>query len=485
MSVAPSNLLFIMSDEHQARALGCVGHPVVKTPSLDHLAAEGTRFDAAYTASPICVPARAAFATGRYTHDTGYWCNAHPYDGRIKGWGHRLQETGHTVLSIGKLHYRDEADPTGFDTQVMPMHVVDGVGDVLGAVRDRLPERRRTKALSESIGAGESGYTRYDRQITDEASRWLTEVAPRQGRPWVLFVSLVCPHFPLIAPPEFYALYPPDEMPAPRDRPADGVTRHPWIEALANCQIYDRFFSEATRRIAIASYFGLCSFLDDNIGKILAALEGAGLSGSTRVIYTSDHGDNLGTRGLWGKSNMYEESSAVPLIARGPGVPVGKTVKTPVSLLDAHPTILDCVGVTARPEDLERPGKSLWNIAAQDDDTSRVAFSEYHAVGAVTGAFMIRKGRFKYIHYVGYQPQLFDLDADPRERNDLSADASHAHVLSDLEAELLAICDPETVDRQAKADQATLVERHGGREAVIARGSFSGTPAPGDVAIYG
>ena len=485
MSVAPANLLFIMSDEHQSGAMGCAGHPIARTPHLDRLASEGTRFAAAYTASPICVPARAAFATGRPVHETGYWCNAHPYDGRVKGWGHRLQETGHTVLSIGKLHYRDEADPTGFDTQVNPMHVVDGVGDVMGAVRDQLPVRHRTKALSEKIGPGDSPYIQYDRQITAETQRWLAGEAPNLDRPWVLFVSLVCPHFPLIAPPEFYEMYAPETMPSPRDRPDDGVPRHPWIEALAGCQIYDRFFTEETRRIAIASYYGLCSFLDDNVGKVLAALDGAGLSGSTRVIYTSDHGDNLGARGLWGKSNMYQESAGIPMIARGPGVPVGKTVATPVSLLDGYPTILEGVGVDLNDDEKALPGASLWDIANAKDDAERAVFCEYHAVAATSGAFMIRKGRFKYVHYVGFPAQLFDLDADPLERVDLAADPSHSAVLADLSAALHRVCDPAEVDRRAKADQAALVERHGGRDAVLAKGSFSGTPAPGEKAIYG
>ena len=485
MTITPANLLFIMSDEHQTGAMGCAGHPIARTPNLDRLASEGTRFEAAYTASPICVPARAAFATGRPAHETGYWCNAHPYDGRVKGWGHRLRETGHPVLSIGKLHYRDEADPTGFDTQVHPMHVVDGVGDVMGAVRDQLPVRHRTKALSEKIGPGDSTYIQYDRQITEAAQGWLTEEAPKLNPPWVLFVSLVCPHFPLIAPPEFYTMYPPEEMPAPRDRPDEGVARHPWIEALAGCQIYDRFFTEETRRIAIASYYGLCSFLDDNVGKVLAALDGAGLSESTRVIYTSDHGDNLGARGLWGKSNMYQESAGIPMIARGPGVPVGKTVATPVSLLDAYPTILEGVGEQLTADETALPGKSLWDIGNADDDPERAVFCEYHAVAAASGAFMIRKGRFKYVHYVGFPAQLFDLDADPLERNDLATDSDHAPVIADLSAELRGICDPEEVDRRAKADQAALVERHGGRDAVLAKGSFSGTPAPGEKAVYG
>ena len=124
----PTNLLIIMSDEHNPKVLGCNGHPLIKTPHMDALAARGTRFTVAYTNSPICGPARASFATGRAVHEIGNWDNAHPYDGRIKGWGHTLQQRGMKSLSIGKLHYRNETDPTGFDEQIVPLHVVDGVG---------------------------------------------------------------------------------------------------------------------------------------------------------------------------------------------------------------------------------------------------------------------------------------------------------------------------------------------------------------------
>ena len=110
----PQNILYIMSDEHNPKMLGCYGHEQVKTPNLDKLAARGTRFTAHYTNSPICIPARAAFATGRYTHETKYWDNAMPYDGEVKGWGHRLQDEGHVVESIGKLQYRHEDLNTGF-----------------------------------------------------------------------------------------------------------------------------------------------------------------------------------------------------------------------------------------------------------------------------------------------------------------------------------------------------------------------------------
>jgi len=476
----PKNMLIIMSDEHQARAAGCYGHPFVRTPNIDGLAAAGARFEAAYTASPICVPARAAFATGRYVHDTGNWCNASPYTGAAKGWGHKLQETGHRVVSIGKLHYRNTTDPTGFDEQIVPMHVVNGLGDLMGAIRDKLPVRTKTRKFSQEIGPGESPYTEYDTKIVTHTADWLRNEAPKyRDKPWCLFVSFVCPHFPLIAPQRFYDMYPPKDMPLPEPHPDRGYARHPWAEALARCAIYDDFFTDETRRIAIASYYALCSFLDENVGKVLAALKDSGLAGDTRVIYTSDHGENLGKRGLWGKSNMYEHAAQIPLILAGPDVPKGKTVKTPATHLDFYQTILDCIGEPATDADSKRPGASLFQIAATADDNSRIAFSEYHASGAKTGAFMLRRANYKYIYYVGMLPELFDLDADPGELDNLATRPGNQKLLAEFKAALRAIVDPEAVDRRAKADQGALVKRHGGREAVLQRGTFGGTPAPG------
>ena len=148
-----SNFLIIMSDEHQARAMGCAGHPFVQTPNLDALAARGMRFTDAYTPSPICVPARAAFAAGVAVHKTRLWDNAMPYTGTPKGWGHALQNAGVPVESIGKLHYRSAEDPAGFDVEHIPMQVVDGVGMVWASIR-REEERVEpsTRMLGEYIG---------------------------------------------------------------------------------------------------------------------------------------------------------------------------------------------------------------------------------------------------------------------------------------------------------------------------------------------
>jgi choline-sulfatase len=144
----PQNLLFILSDEHNKKVTGAYGHPLIRTPNLDRLAARGTRFTSAYTNCPICVPARASLATGRYVHDVRCWDNAIAYDGTPPAWGHRLMAQGHRAVSIGKLHYtRNTPHANGFDEEVLPLHIVDGLGDLLGLIRDELPVRTGSRKL--------------------------------------------------------------------------------------------------------------------------------------------------------------------------------------------------------------------------------------------------------------------------------------------------------------------------------------------------
>ena len=149
-----TNLLFILSDQHNRKMMGCSGHPMVQTPNLDRLAARGTRFTQAYCNSPICVPSRASLATGQYVHKIRFWDNAHPYDGSVPSWGHRLMAQGYRVTSVGKLHYRKFGDPNGFHEEFNPMHVVDGVGDLLGLIRDELPPRKRNRLDVLQAGGG-------------------------------------------------------------------------------------------------------------------------------------------------------------------------------------------------------------------------------------------------------------------------------------------------------------------------------------------
>ena len=473
--MAANNLIFIISDEHQACALSCAGHPIVKTPNIDALAERGTRFTAAYTPCPICVPARASLATGRYVHEHRYWDNAIAYDGRVPGWGARLQASNVQVESIGKLHYRNRDDPTGFDVQHRPMHIWKGIGQVWGSVRNPIPASRDDVFRYSEVGAGYSKYNAYDEAVRDQAITWL-RLNVSNKRPWMLFVGFVAPHFPLIAPQSYIDRYPPDAMPLPKFQSRDGYVRHPWVAAQELFMATDTEFGtdDDKRRRAISAYYALCTMVDDHVGAICALLDSTGLTERTVVIYTSDHGEALGLRGHWGKSNLYNECTQVPLVMSGPGAPRKLTCSTPVNLIDLAPTFLAAFGLS----DATLRGRSLFDIAREPPDLNRAAFSEYHAVGAPSAAFMLRKGRWKYHEYVGFEPELFDLESDPDEEINRADDSTCARAAAELRSELRRIVVPEEADQRAKDDQHELVERFGGRKAAFRIGTEGATPAP-------
>ncbi len=469
------NLLIIMSDEHSAEVLGHAGHPLVQTPHLDALAARGTRFSNAYTPSPICVPARAAFHTGRHVHETGYWDSAQPYDGKVPTWGHRLHGHKRRSVSIGKLHFRSSDDDNGFDPELLAMHVVNGVGWSEGLLRDPLPDYRKgASELASDVGRGESTYTQYDRAITARTCDWLENEAKADDTPWTAFVSLVSPHYPLTAPDAFYDLYPHNDVDLPRH--VTGHLDHPVLNAMREFWCYDDYFDEARMREARAAYLGLVSFLDHNIGQILGALDTAGLTNSTTVLYTSDHGELLGNHGFWTKSLMYEESVRVPMILAGPDIPSGAIHQEPVSLLDLYPTALEIMNIPRTTDDPTTGRSLLASIVEPDPD--RTIISEYHDGGSPTGFYMVRWANWKYIHYVGARPQLFDLAADPHEQTDLGESADYSDVRSEGEKRLRAILDPDTVNARAFADQKRKLDDYGGPDGLASMVRFNHTPVP-------
>lgn len=484
MANTAKNLLVIMSDEHNPKMLGCAGHPIIETPNLDRLAARGTRFSSAYCTSPVCIPARASFAVGKYIHQMGYFDNADAYDGEVPSWHHKLRDRGHQVVSIGKLHFRVSGEDHGFSDEIIPMHIIEGKGDLMGLVRSDLPVRKGAYKMANLAGPGESQYTFYDREIAARAQVWLREEAKKyRDKPWVLFVSFVAPHFPLTAPPPHFYKYYDQDLPLPKLYRREERPNHPYLVDYRGSFNYDDYFDEVKLKKALAGYYGLCSFLDENIGHVLQALDDAGLTDDTRVLYTSDHGDNLGTRGMWGKSTMFEEAAGVPLIMAGPEIPAGKVVATPTSHVDVYPFILEATGEKDPALLKGFPGVSL-NALADGETPDRNVLVEYHGMGSTTGAFMIRHAQYKYVFYVNYPPQLFDLDKDPEELTDLAADPAYADVLNTCHERLLLICDPVAVDHQVRLRQAELLERNGGREAVIERGDLGFSPAPGAAIVF-
>jgi len=472
------NVLFICSDQHWRDTAGCYGHELVQTPNMDRLAARGTIFDTAYCAGPICVSTRASMQTGRWVHQLGTWSSAEPYTGHVRGWGHRLKDQGRASVSIGKLHFRSSEDDNGFSEEVIPVHILNGKGFTSSMVRDRDWPYEANADFANDIGRGESRYTKYDRKVCELSCDWLTDVAPGLDQPWTLFCSFVAPHHPIVAPDEFYDLYDRGSIDMPRLRGADERPSHPVIDVTRKVWNYDEHFRDDDHiREARLSYYGYVSFLDHNIGRVLDALEASGQAENTLVIYTSDHGEMLGNHGMWAKMNMYEESSAIPLIAAGPGIPEGQRCAAPASHVDLHQTILQAHGLPLTDEDEGLSGVALPDLIA-GDHAERGVLSEYHETGAPTGMFMLRWKNWKYIAYPGYPPQLFDLASDPIEEHDLGGDPGHADTVAACDAKLREIVDYEAANARCFAEQGAKIAALGGRDAALADGDHAYTPMP-------
>lgn len=477
----PANLIFFQSDNHNRAVTGCYGHAFVTTPNLDRIAASGVRFENAYSTSALCCPARAAIATGRYPHQTGFWDNAIAYDGSVPSWHHRLREQGHTVVAVGKLHYRSEKDDNGFTEEIEPMHLHDGKGAIKNLLRGYDAELAKDdgsfwKLYMNRSGVGETHYQEYDRRITAKSIAWLRSHAHNGGKPWVLYVSYISPHPPFTVPKRLYDLYPEKDMPLPAGFKRGERSEHPATQHLRHMDGMLDITDEAALRRVAAGYFGLITHMDEQVGEVMNVVEELGLLANTRIAYTSDHGELFGAQGLFGKKSLYEASVGVPLLLSGPGVPQSKVSQQIVSHADLFPTLIEGAGAALTDADRDLQGVSLWP-AANGNDATRTGFAEYHAQGSKAAAYLLREGTMKLIYHVGMPAQLFNLERDPNELHDLTAvEPAIAH---SLERKLRAICDPEAVDARAKADQRKWVEFWGGREKVAGTSQILFTPPPG------
>lgn len=463
----PMNLLIITSDQHNKNMLGSYGNEYIKTPNLDRLALNGVVFDNAYCNSPLCVPSRASMATGNYASSNGYWDNAHAFGGEVPSWGKRLDDAGHKVTTIGKLHFLGDIPETGFLDQRLVINVKDGIGDLYGGIRRENVTRPQFRGAIDNATEGESDYVKFDRAVTDQTVEFLKTEAKNLDKPFVLYASIVTPHFPLIVPKEFLDLYPDKSyLKKPVEFDKEDWPHHPVIDAYRKyCGTEDVGEEEAYN--ALRTYYALCSFMDAQVGRMLDALEESGLADNTRVIYSTDHGDTMGEHGVFYKSTMYEGSCGVPLIVSGPDLPKNKRVKTNVSLVDIFPSVIECVGLEAKDEDKNLPGSSLWQFAMGKEELDRTVFSEYYSFGTYDATYMVRKGDYKYIHYVNARPQLFNIGDDPDEVNDLASNESYKQTLKELEKELRTIVDVEGMDEASKKAQAKLIEEQGGEKKII------------------
>lgn len=478
------NVLFILGESHAPDLLGARGNAFIRTPNLDRLAKRGALFGNAYCASPLCVPARAALATGRFPHETGYWDSSMAFDGRVEGWVSRLRDVGYDTAGIGKMHYRRDDDDYGFNTFTETMHIADGVGDLIGSLRycNQEPTYEGLWRLWTSrYGAGDSDpYRQYDERIVSEAVDWLAGGATSSGAPWALSVHFIAAHAPFIVPQEYLDLYDPDQVPDPVCFDASERPDHPSIAHLRRILHHEEGVTLDHVRKVRAAYFATISYLDHLVGRLLDSLDELGLTDTTQVIYTSDHGFSCGDHYIFGLFHLMEESVKVPLIMAGPGISRGAVIDTPVSHVDLSPTIMEICGVSL-PDDKRATGaESLRPLASGEAQDHGPVFAEYHGCCTSSGGFVLRDGPMKLIYFVDMEPQLFDLSTDPGEARDLGLDNKYEATLGEMIGKLGAVVDPEIADNAAKDAQRRLIERHGGKDAVIRdKGGFSHSPPPG------
>ncbi|MFN8701810.1 MAG: sulfatase-like hydrolase/transferase [Rhodospirillales bacterium] len=449
------NLLFLFSDQHARHVTGCYGNTVVATPHLDRLAAGGLVFDSAYCPSPICVPSRMSMLTGCYPSQQDCWTNDDCLASDRATWLHAVAAADYRPILVGRLHAMGPDQMHGYAAREIGDHSPNWAGikrHNLGVLANANDPYRASLTAS---GIGQSAYEVKDIDATQAACSALDRFAGG-AEPFCLSVGFILPHPPYVARPEDYARYE-TSVGLPRLRIPD--EEHPWLAWWRR----DRGIADATAEETLRArraYFALVTRLDAMIGQILDKLEATGLARNTLVVYSSDHGDQLGERGLWWKHTFYEESVAVPLILRWPGrLAAGERRKQIVNLTDVSATMLDALSAPALPN---ASGRSFLGVARNataswDDQT----FSEYctDAVPAWTGGQavrqrMIRRGRWKLVYYHGYAPQLFDLVADPDECRDCAADPTYAETRAELTTRLLADWDPDEIERRMRRRRA-------------------------------
>jgi len=443
------NIVFLFSDEHTGTVVRNSGHPTVRTPHLDHLSDQCYTYDNAYCNYPICTPSRLSMLTGQYPHQVDAWDLGAILDRKHKTWGDYLNEAGYETVLCGRTHFNGKDRLLGFSDRLLDD--LPRWCNTSGRPPRRTPDDRRgSNSHVSECGPGDHEHTKYDQEVADLAIDFLqTKAASSSEKPFLLYCGFMHPHFPLIPPPEFYALYDPDslELPDTWDEPLE--SQHPIIQHHRWAWRNDIPPPEDTVRCALASYYALVSCLDAQIGRILNAIDSSGLGENTVVIYTSDHGEMAGSHGIWQKQCFYESAVKVPLMLRMPSYE-NKRIAQNVSLVDVLPTLLEIADMD-KPSDL--PGESLLKVVRNPYDTPRAVISEYHDRGMLNAGYMLRQGDYKLCYYVGSQPQLFNIAIDPLENSDLALNPEYTAVRNDMETALRAIIDPERIDILAKENQ--------------------------------
>ena len=430
------DILLYMSDQHSYRVQGNAGDSVVRTPMMDWLAQEGTSMVRAVTPCPLCVPARAAMISGQLPSNNGVLFNFGSLHSDLATFLHSLTASGYETTLCGRMHFVGPDQRHGYAKRI--------AGDRTPVFHNRvqeLPETggRKIVGFDENssvhyIGTGDSPVLAYDRYVTEKAVAYLEE---EHERPQFFTVGIYGPHFPYVAPPELYNYYY-DKVPL--DDVVDQGEGHPALEG--KMQELDLEVVRAAR----AAYYGLVEVADQNLASVYEAFQ-AHLKRTGRkgvFIYLSDHGDMNGARGFFGKQVFYEPSIHIPFLVQGDGIPKGRQVSTPVSLLDVGPTICHLAGADILPGD----GESILPLIQGEENPERAVVSEqytYLSNGASSLGRLVTWKNWKYITYSGYPEHdlLFDCATDPEESHNVLV--AHPEVAAHLQSVIANYKSPEQV----------------------------------------
>jgi choline-sulfatase len=437
--VRQPNVILIMSDQHSPHVLGCaqgkVEHAaslfrVVRTPTLDRLAERGVSFTNAYCANPLCVPSRMTFLTSRHCSDIRVWTNSCRLQSDIPTFVHHLVNAGYETILCGRMHFVGPDQRHGFERRI--------IGDV-HAKLEHIPVSTTGQTADgvKVAGPGRTAYSRYDEEVTRVCCQFLESWDRNPGdRPFFMTVGYVLPHCPFIAPKRLFDEYF-GKVDVPQLPEGYHDSLHPFMQSWREHRSVDELTDEQVRT-ARAAYYGLVTLMDELIGDIISTLEKTHFGEDTLIVYTSDHGEMAGEHRMWWKSSFYEGSVGVPLIFSWPGhLAEGRTVIDVTSLLDIGPTLVELAGGASMPW---VSGRSLMGFLTGDgkvSDWHNTAFAELGGLRGDVPGRMIRRGPWKLSYYYGYdRPQLFNLESDPEEWNDLGDDASYAHIRDELLADV-------------------------------------------------
>jgi choline-sulfatase len=466
------NILMIQADQLAAAALGAYGNESVLSPNIDALAADGVAFDRAYCNSPLCVPSRASMMTGELPSEIGVYDNAAELPATTPTFAHELRARGYRTTLAGRMHFIGPDQLHGFEERLM----TDVYPADLGMVPDwRLGDDERIAWYHDaesvlSAGAAVATLQRdYDEEVLFRTTRELTEIARgADERPFLLVSSFIHPHDPYEPPREHWDRYEGVEIDAPRvpEVPPEALDSHT-RRLLQMIELDHGSPPLETILRARRAYYACVSYIDDKVGKILATLRELGLAENTIVLFTADHGDMLGERGLWYKMAPFEGSARVPLIFSAPWLRSPRRVERTVSLVDLLPTLVEIAegGVGSDPPPAAGPapgdeataGESLAGLLRGDQADSSAdghATIEYLAEGVRSPQLTLVKGTLKLVLCPGDPDLFFDLATDPDELHNLADDPDRQDALAEMRSELLAGRDLDDLARRVRESQA-------------------------------